>query len=198
MAGGLTYALADLFLYLSKSLEYQNPDPAWIYLFGAVLCGFGFLSLYNMVKENLSKRFCYFTLIGIIGLAGALYTHFVFGCLSPLLYKALNLQGISDATYLSVHDIIYKYNRPLVVFLYLCTYTQLVVIIFGLCSGRFHLKNRVLIYMIGLTIVVNLGLVLFFALFKIRGALGCVESIFEASFYFVPYLYWTKVLNNKE
>ena len=207
MLGGILYMISDLFIFLSRELIGVVPDAAWspawggmgewrfavsawIALLGSGLLFCGFVSLYEMVRETCGKLWRLFTLCGAAGVGGVLLAHTQIGVLPPLLYKAMARQGLSAEASRQTYENISAYLSPVSVLIILLFYTQLAVIIYGVLSGRFGLRRRVLLYMTGVTLVVTAVLALSLSLFGIRGGVGGGESLFEGMMYLIPFWYW--------
>lgn len=203
MLGGILYMVSDFFLFLSRELNRELPDAAWssmgewrfavsvwIALLGSGLLLCGFISLYEMVRETCGKFWRCFTLCGAPGVCGVLLAHTQIGVLPPLLYKAMARQGLSDEMFKLVQEGISAYLSPVTALIILLFYTQLAVILYGVLSGRFGLRRRVLLYIPGITLAATAVLALSLSLFGIRGGIGGGESFFEGMLYLIPFWYW--------
>lgn len=200
--GGILYMLANLLLHMSAGMTGDNPDPGWASM-AAILSGIsellavlgsvgflmGFLSLYHMVSDTCGSKMRRQSVVPAIGVVGMALFHGNVNCIEPLIYKVLVQNGITAEVYTSMDAAISSSFAPVDLLILVAFYIQLIVLIYGVFSGKFGVKKWLIIFnpIVGLVLGVVLGMVLPGA---VNGLSYGMRSLGEGLMYLIPYTYW--------
>lgn len=202
--GTIVYAVADAFLYLGTDIasdnkislwqvpEWRLMTSMWIGVIGSLLLLLGFMSLANMFSKVFGKAGKFLILPAFLCIGGVLYMHFTLGVYAPLTYNSAVKAGITAEQFSVLLANAESYLNPLTIVLVILGYSTEIVLIFGILSGKFGLKKRLVSFMFGGYALVVLVLALIAKLTGDYGILGSVESLLEMTFFVPAYLYWRK------
>lgn len=202
IAGAVTYAIADLFLYWgtqpfdAKSLplwqvpEWRLMTSMWIAVIGSLLLLFGYLSLRKMYSDVLGRLGNILSLPAMLCCGGVMYLHFVLGVYAPLTYNSAIKAGVTADRISVMINNAESYLNPLTIILILLGYSTEIVLLFGILSGKFGLKKRIAAYMFGGYVILVLVFVSIAVLTGEWGITGSLESLLETTFFIPPFLYW--------
>lgn len=155
IAGAVTYAIADYYLYWgtqpfdknSLSLwqvpEWRLMASMWIAVIGSLLLLFGYLSLRKMYSDVFGKIGNVLSLPAMMCCGGVMYLHFVLGVYAPLTYNSAVKAGVTSEQVSVMVSNAEKYSGPLTITLILLGYSTEIVLLFGILSGKFGLKKRI-------------------------------------------------------
>ena len=202
--GTIVYAVADAFLYLGTDIasdnkislwqvpEWRLMTSMWIGVIGSLLLLLGFISLAKMFDKVFEKagRFLIFPAFLCIG--GVLYMHFALGVYAPLTYNSAVKAGITAEQFSVLLANAESYLNPLTIALVILGYSTEIVLIYGILSGKFGLRKRLVSFMFGGYVLVVLAFALIAKLTGEYGILGSVESLLEMTFFIPAYIYWRK------
>lgn len=199
--GGCLYALSTILLHWGGTMTGENPDPGWLTM-GAMRCGVaellallgsvglmaGFVSLYRMVKESCGEKMTRLTLIPVAGVVGMALFHGNVNCIEPLLYPILE-KGNAASLYPAVDAAISGSFAPVDLIILVTFYLQLIPLIYGVFSGRFGVKKRLVVFnpIIGLVLGLVLGAVL---PSPIKAIFYGLRNLGEGLMYLIPLAYW--------
>ena len=202
--GTIVYAVADLFLYLGTDIasdnkislwqvpEWRLMTSMWIGVIGSLLLLLGFISLARMFNKVFEKAGKFLILPAFLCIGGALYMHFALGIYAPLTYNSAVKAGITAEQFLVLLANAESYLNPLTIALVILGYSTEIVLIFGILSGKFGLRKRLVSFMFGGYALVVLVFALIAKLTGEYGILGSVESLLEMTFFIPAYIYWCK------
>lgn len=202
--GTIVYAVADAFLYLGTDIasdnkislwqvpEWRLMTSMWIGVIGSLLLLLGFMSLARMFSKVFGKAGRFLILPAFLCIGGVLYMHFTLGVYAPLTYNSAVKAGITAEQFSVLLANAESYLNPLTIVLVILGYSTEIVLIFGILSGKFGLKKRLVSFMFGGYALVVLVLALIAKLTGDYGILGSVESLLEMTFFVPAYLYWRK------
>lgn len=205
LLGGILYQIGDYLLFLHPDYRdgmtiqscwvdmpmWRFSGSMWCALFGSVFLICGFFSLYQLVKKTCGKAWQHLTLCSLPGVIGVIYAHFIFGSLPPMIYKAMIAAGLGDEQFLAVNDTLMSANMAPIVLIIASFYLQLIVIIYGVVSRKFHLSKQSIFALILVILVLCLLLVVsFYIPSPFAGIVSGFESLFEGILYLVPYFHW--------
>lgn len=202
--GTIVYAVADAFLYLGTDIasdnkmslwqvpEWRLMTSMWIGVIGSLLLLLGFMSLARMFSKVFGKAGKFLILPAFLCIGGVLYMHFTLGVYAPLTYNSAVKAGITAEQFSVLLANAESYLNPLTIVLVILGYSTEIVLIFGILSGKFGLKKRLVSFMFGGYALVVLVLALIAKLTGDYGILGSVESLLEMTFFIPAYLYWRK------
>jgi hypothetical protein len=202
--GTVVYAAADAFLYLGTDIasdnkislwkvpEWRLMTSMWIGVIGSLLLLLGFMSLARMFSKVFEKAGKFLILPAFLCIGGVLYMHFVLGVYAPLTYNSAVKAGITAEQFSVLLANAESYLNPLTIVLVILGYSTEIVLIFGILSGKFGLKKRLVSFMFGGYAVVVLVFALIAKLTGEYGILGSVESLLEMTFFIPAYIYWRK------
>ena len=202
--GTIVYAVADAFLYLGTDIasdnkislwqvpEWRLMTSMWIGVIGSLLLLLGFMSLARMFSKVFEKSGRFLILPAFLCIGGVLYMHFVLGVYAPLTYNSAVKAGITAEQFSVLLANAESYLNPLTIVLVILGYSTEIVLIFGILSGKFGLKKRLVSFMFGGYALVILVFALIAKLTGEYGILGSVESILEMTFFIPAYIYWRK------
>ncbi len=204
IAGAVTYAVADLFLYVGKNMlssdklslwdvpEWRLMTSMWIGAVGSLLLLLGFLSLGKMYYDVFRKKGNLLILPALLCIGGVLYMHFTLGVYGPLTYRSAAAAGVPDQQILTLVQNADAYLNPLTGVLIVLGYSTEIVLCYGILSGRFGLKKRTVLYMFGGYFLLALLIVIIAKITGEMGIVGSLESLLETTFFIPAYLYWKK------
>lgn len=202
--GTIVYAVADAFLYLGTDIasdnkislwqvpEWRLMTSMWIGVIGSLLLLLGFMSLARMFSKLFGKAGKFLILPAFLCIGGVLYMHFTLGVYAPLTYNSAVKAGITAEQFSVLLANAESYLNPLTIVLVILGYSTEIVLIFGILSGKFGLKKRLVSFMFGGYALVVLVLALIAKLTGDYGILGSVGSLLEMTFFVPAYLYWRK------
>ena len=204
IAGAVTYAIADLFLYLGTDpfsddktalwqvTEWRLMASMWIAVVGSLLLLFGYFSLRKMYFSVFGKIGNVLCLPAMLCFGGVMYLHFVLGVYAPLTYNSAIKAGVSSEQITTMVSNAEQYLNPLTITLILLGYSTEIVLLFGLLSGKFGLKKRIAAYMFGGYAILVLVVILICRLTGEWGLTGSLESLLETTFFIPAFLYWKR------
>ena len=204
IAGAVTYAIADLFLYLGTDpfsddksslwqvAEWRLMASMWIAVVGSLLLLFGYLSLRKMYYSVFGKIGNVFCLPAMLCCGGVMYLHFVLGVYVPLTYNSAIKAGVSSEQITTLVSNAEQYLNPLSITLILLGYSTEIVLLFGILSGKFGLKKRLAAYVFGGYVILVIIVILICKLTGEWGLTGSLESFLETTFFIPAFLYWKK------
>lgn len=202
--GTIVYAVADAFLYVGTDIASDNkitlwqvPEwrlmaSMWIGVIGSLLLLLGFISLAKMFGRVFKKAGKFLILPAFLCIGGVLYMHFVLGVYAPLTYNSAVKAGVTAEQFSVLLANAESYMNPLTLVLVILGYSTEIVLIYGILSGRFGLKKRLVSFMFGGYALLVLVIALIAKLTGEYGLLGSVESLLEMTFFIPAYLYWRK------
>ena len=202
--GTIVYAVADAFLYLGTDIASDNkitlwqvPEwrlmaSMWIGVIGSLLLLLGFISLSKMFGRVFKKAGKFLILPAFLCIGGVLYMHFVLGVYAPLTYNSAVKAGVTAEQFSVLLANAESYMNPLTLVLVILGYSTEIVLIYGILSGRFGLKKRLVSFMFGGYTLLVLVIALIAKLTGEYGLLGSVESLLEMTFFIPAYFYWRK------
>jgi len=202
--GTIVYAVADAFLYLGTDIasdnkitlwqvpEWRLMTSMWIGVIGSLLLLLGFISLARMFNKVFGKAGRFLILPAFLCIGGVLYMHFALGVYAPLTYNSAVKAGITAEQFSVLLANAESYMNPLTIVLVILGYSTEIVLIYGILSGRFGLRKRLVSFMFGGYALVVLVLALIAKLTGEYGILGSVESLLEMTFFIPAYIYWRK------
>ena len=202
IAGSVTYAVADLFLYWGTNPFSEDTLPVWqvpewrlmtsmwIGVLGSLLMLLGFISLFRMYKDVFKEAGRFLILPSLICLGGVLYMHFSLGVYAPLTYNSAMKAGVTLEQFSVMWNNAESYLNPLTLTLVFLGYSTEIVHIYGILSGRFGLKKRIVAYMFGGYALLVLAVILFAKITGEWGMTGSLESLLETTFFIPSYVFW--------
>lgn len=203
--GTIVYAVADAFLYLGTDIASDNkitlwqvPEwrlmaSMWIGVIGSLMLLLGFISLAKMFGRVFKKAGKFLILPAFLCIGGVLYMHFALGVYAPLTYNSAVKAGVTAEQFSVLLANAESYMNPLTLVLVILGYSTEIVLIYGILSGRFGLKKRLVSFMFGGYALVILIMALTAKMTGEYGLFGSVESLLEMTFFIPAYLYWRKV-----
>ena len=203
IAGTIVYAVADAFLYLGTDIASDNkitlwqvPEwrlmaSMWIGVIGSLMLLLGFISLAKMFGRVFKKAGKFLILPAFLCIGGVLYMHFVLGVYAPLTYNSAVKAGVTAEQFSVLLANAESYMNPLTLVLVILGYSTEIVLIYGILSGRFGLKKRLVSFMFGGYTLLVLVIALIAKLTGEYGLLGSVESLLEMTFFIPAYFYWS-------
>ena len=202
--GTIVYAVADAFLYLGTDIasdnkislwqvpEWRLMTSMWIGVIGSLLLLLGFMSLARMFSKVFEKAGRFLILPAFLCIGGVLYMHFVLGVYAPLTYNSAVKAGITAEQFSVLLANAESYMNPLTIVLFILGYSTEIVLIYGILSGKFGLRKRLVSLMFGGYALVVLAFALIAKLTGEYGILGSVESLLEMTFFIPAFIYWRK------
>ncbi|MDY6339523.1 MAG: DUF6796 family protein [Saccharofermentans sp.] len=202
--GTIVYAVADAFLYLGTDIasdnkislwqvpEWRLMTSMWIGVIGSLLLLLGFISLARMFIKVFEKAGRFLILPAFLCIGGVLYMHFALGVYAPLTYNSAVKAGITAEQFSVLLANAESCMNPLTIVLVILGYSTEIVLIYGILSGKFGLRKRLVSFMFGGYALVVLALALIAKLTGEYGILGSVESLLEMTFFIPAYIYWRK------
>lgn len=202
--GTIVYAVADGFLYVGTDIASDNkitlwqvPEwrlmaSMWIGVIGSLLLLLGFISLAKMFGRVFKKAGKFLILPAFLCIGGVLYMHFALGVYAPLTYNSAVKAGVTAEQFSVLLANAESYMNPLTLVLVILGYSTEIVLIYGILSGRFGLKKRLVSFMFGGYTLLVLVIALIAKLTGEYGLLGSVESLLEMTFFIPAYFYWRK------
>ena len=204
IAGAIVYAIADGFLYLGTDIasdnklslwqvpEWRLMTSMWIGVIGSLLLLLGFISLARMFNKVFEKAGRFLILPAFLCIGGVLYMHFTLGVYAPLTYNSAVKAGVSAEQFSVLLKNAESYLNPLTGILVILGYSTEIVLIFGILSGKFGLKKRLLPIMFGGYFALVAVIVLIAKITGEFGLLGSTESLLEMTFFIPAFCYWKK------
>lgn len=204
IAGAIVYAIADGFLYLGTDIASDNkltlwqvPEwrlmvSMWIGVIGSLLMLLGFMSLARMFEKVFKKAGKFLILPAFLCIGGVLYMHFTLGVYAPLTYNSAVKVGVTAEQFSVLLKNAESYLNPLTGVLVILGYSTEIVLIYGILSGKFSLKKRLLPIMFGGYFALVAVIVLIAKITGEFGLLGSTESLLEMTFFIPAYTYWRK------
>lgn len=204
IAGTIVYAIADGFLYLGTDIasdnkislwqvpEWRLMTSMWIGVIGSLLLLLGFISLARMFEKVFKKAGKFLILPAFLCIGGVLYMHFTLGVYAPLTYNSAVKAGVTAEQFSVLLKNAESYLNPLTGILVILGYSTEIVLIFGILSGRFGLKKRLLPIMFGGYFALVAVIVLIAKITGEFGLLGSTESLLEMTFFIPAFCYWKK------
>lgn len=202
--GTIVYAVADAFLYVGTDIASDNkitlwqvPEwrlmaSMWIGVIGSLMLLLGFISLAKMLGRVFKKAGKFLILPAFLCIGGVLYMHFALGVYAPLTYNSAVKAGVTAEQFSVLLANAERYMNPLTLVLVILGYSTEIVLIYGILSGRFGLKKRLVSFMFGGYALLVLVIALIAKLTGEYGLLGSVESLLEMTFFIPAYCYWRK------
>lgn len=202
--GTIVYAVADAFLYVGTDIASDNkitlwqvPEwrlmaSMWIGVIGSLMLLLGFISLAKMFGRVFKKAGKFLILPAFLCIGGVLYMHFALGVYAPLTYNSAVKAGVTAEQFSVLLANAESYMNPLTLVLVILGYSTEIVLIYGILSGRFGLKKRLVSFMFGGYALLVLVIALIAKLTGEYGLLGSVESLLEMTFFIPAYSYWRK------
>lgn len=204
IAGTIVYAIADGFLYLGTDIasdnklslwqvpEWRLMTSMWIGVIGSLLLLLGFISLARMFNKVFEKAGRFLILPAFLCIGGVLYMHFTLGVYAPLTYNSAVKAGVTAEQFSVLLKNAESYLNPLTGVLVILGYSTEIVLIYGILSGRFGLKKRLLPIMFGGYFALVAVIVLIAKITGEFGLLGSTESLLEMTFFIPAFCYWKK------
>ena len=204
IAGTIVYAIADGFLYLGTDIASDNkislwqvPEwrlmaSMWIGVIGSLLLLLGFISLARMFEKVFKKAGKLLILPAFLCIGGVLYMHFTLGVYAPLTYNSADKAEVRAEQFSVLLKNAESYLNPLTGILVILGYSTEIVLIFGILSGKFGLKKRLLPIMFGGYFALVAVIVLIAKITGEYGLLGSTESLLEMTFFIPAFCYWRK------
>ena len=204
IAGTIVYAIADGFLYLGTDIasdnklslwqvpEWRLMTSMWIGVIGSLLLLLGFISLARLFNKVFEKAGRFLILPAFLCIGGVLYMHFTLGVYAPLTYNSAVKAGVSAEQFSVLLKNAESYLNPLTGILVILGYSTEIVLIFGILSGKFGLKKRLLPIMFGGYFALVAVIVLIAKITGEFGLLGSTESLLEMTFFIPAFCYWKK------
>lgn len=204
IAGAIVYAIADGFLYLGTDIasdnklslwqvpEWRLMTSMWIGVIGSLLLLLGFMSLARMFEKVFKKAGKFLILPAFLCIGGVLYMHFTLGVYAPLTYNSAVKAGVTAEQFSALLANAESYMNPLTGVLVVLGYSTEIVLIYGLLSGKFGLKKRLLPIMFGGYFALVAVIVLIAKITGEFGLLGSTESLLEMTFFIPAFCYWKK------
>ena len=202
--GTIVYAVADAFLYLGTDIASDNKITLWqgpewgpmtsmcIGVIGSLLLLLGFISLARMFNKVFEKAGRFLILPAFLCIGGVLYMHFTLGVYAPLTYNSAVKAGVTAEQFSALLANAESYMNPLTGVLVILGYSTEIVLIYGILSGKFSLKKRLLPIMFGGYFALVAVIVLIAKITGEFGLLGSTESLLEMTFFIPAYIYWRK------
>ena len=125
-------------------------------------------------------------------IGGVLYMHFTLGVYAPLTYNSAVKAGVNAEQFSVLLKNAESYLNPLTGILVILGYSTEIVLIFGILSGKFGLKKRLLPIMFGGYFALVAVIVLIAKITGEYGLLGSTESLLEMTFFIPAFCYWKK------
>jgi hypothetical protein len=204
IAGTIVYAIADGFLYLGTDIasdnkislwqvpEWRLMTSMWIGVIGSLLLLLGFMSLARMFEKVFKKAGKFLILPAFLCIGGVLYMHFTLGVYAPLTYNSAVKAGVTAEQFSALLANAESYMNSLTGVLVVLGYSTEIVLIYGILSGKFGLKKRVLPLMFGGYFALVAVIVLIAKITGEFGLLGSTESLLEMTFFIPAFCYWKK------
>ena len=204
IAGTIVYAIADGFLYLGTDIasdnkislwqvpEWRLMTSMWIGVIGSLLLLLGFISLARMFEKVFKKAGKFLILPAFLCIGGVLYMHFTLGVYAPLTYNSAVKAGVSAEQFSVLLKNAESYMNPLTCVLVVLGDSTEIVLIYGILSGKFGLKKRLLPIMFGGYFALVAVIVLIAKITGEYGLLGSTESLLEMTFFIPAFCYWKK------
>lgn len=204
IAGTIVYAIADGFLYLGTDIvsdnklslwqvpEWRLMTSMWIGVIGSLLLLLGFISLARMFEKVFKKAGKFLILPAFLCIGGVLYMHFTLGVYAPLTYNSAVKAGVTAEQFSALLANAESYMNPLTGVLVVLGYSAEIVLIYGILSGKFGLKKRLLPIIFGGYFALVAVIVLIAKITGEFGLLGSTESLLEMTFFIPAYIYWRK------
>ena len=204
IAGTIVYAIADGFLYLGTDIvsdnklslwqvpEWRLMTSMWIGVIGSLLLLLGFISLARMFEKVFKKAGKFLILPAFLCIGGVLYMHFTLGVYAPLTYNSAVKAGVTAEQFSALLANAESYMNPLTGVLVVLGYSTEIVLFYGILSGKFGLKKRVLPLMFGGYFALVAVIVLIAKITGEFGLLGSTESLLEMTFFIPAFCYWKK------
>jgi hypothetical protein len=164
----------------------------WIGVIGSLLLLLGFISLARMFNKVFEKAGRFLILPAFLCIGGVLYMHFTLGVYAPLTYNSAVKAGVSAEQFSVLLKNAESYLNPLTGILVILGYSTEIVLIYGILSGKFSLKKRLLPIMFGGYFALVAVIVLIAKITGEFGLLGSTESLLEMTFFIPAYIYWRK------
>ena len=164
----------------------------WIGVIGSLLLLLGFISLARMFNKVFEKAGKFLILPAFLCIGGVLYMHFALGVYAPLTYNSAVKAGITAEQFSVLLANAESYLNPLTIVLVILGYSTEIVLIYGILSGKFGLRKRLVSFMFGGYALVVLAFALIAKLTGEYGILGSVESLLEMTFFIPAFIYWRK------
>jgi len=202
--GTIVYAVADAFLYVGTDIASDNkitlwqvPEwrlmaSMWLGVIGSLMLLLGFISLAKMFGRVFKKAGKFLILPSFLCIGGVLYMHFALGVYAPLTYNSAVKAGVTAEQFSVLLANAERYMNPLTLVLVILGYSTEIVLIYGILSGRFGLKKRLVSFMFGGYALLVLVIALIAKLTGEYGLLGSVDSLLEMTFFLPAYCYWRK------
>lgn len=202
--GTIVYAVADAFLYVGTDIASDNkitlwqvPEwrlmaSMWLGVIGSLMLLLGFISLAKMFGRVFKKAGKFLILPSFLCIGGVLYMHFALGVYAPITYNSAVKAGVTAEQFSVLLANAERYMNPLTLVLVILGYSTEIVLIYGILSGRFGLKKRLVSFMFGGYALLVLVIALIAKLTGEYGLLGSVESLLEMTFFLPAYCYWRK------
>ena len=204
IAGAIVYAIADGFLYLGTDIasdnklslwqvpEWRLMTSMWIGVIGSLLLLLGFISLARMFEKVFKKAGKFLILPAFLCIGGVLYMHFTLGVYAPLTYNSAVKAGVTAEQFSALLANAESYMNPLTGVLVVLGYSTEIVLIYGILSGKFGLKKRLLPIIFGGYFALVAVIVLIAKITGEFGLLGSTESLLEMTFFIPAFCYWKK------
>ena len=204
IAGAVTYAIADLFLYVGTDMFSANKlslwqvpvwrlmASMWIAAIGSLLMLMGYSALYKMLKSTYGKAGNILILPSLICFGGIMYMHFVLGVYEPLTYQSAMNAGVTLDQFKILADTSKAALDPMMIVMILLGYSTDIILLVGFLSGRFGIKKRIVLFEIGGYIALVMIFALIAKLTGDWGIIGSLESLLETTFFIPAFLYWRK------
>ena len=158
IAGGALIMLANIMIHIGGSITGENPDTGWtsvsnmlfgisefIALVGAVGSLMGCISTHHTAAETCGKKMKVLSLLPIVGIVGMPLFHGNINYIEPLIYQVLDKHG-QQSIYGDMDSIISSSFAPADLLILVTFYSQLIVLFYGVLSGRFGVKKWFLIF----------------------------------------------------
>ncbi len=164
----------------------------WIGAAGSLFLLLGFISLAKMFCKVFVKAGKFLILPAFLCIGGVLYMHFALGVYAPLTYNSAVKAGVTAEQFSDLLANAENYMNPLTIVLLILGYSTEIFLIFGILSGKFGLKKRLVSLMFGGYALVVLVMALIAKMTGEYGILGSAESLLEMTFFIPPMVYWRK------
>ena len=201
--GGIVFMAANAIVHVGSGMTGENPDTGWaeippilcgiselLAVIGAVCLLMGFIGFYRMVQDSCGSKMQTFAMIPAVGVVGMALFHGNINCIEPLVYQVLANHG-NEAVYGDMDAIISGSFAPVDLLILVTFYLQLIVLIYGVFSGRFGVKKWLIIF--NPVFFLILGVLLSNVLpASISGIALGMRNLGEGLMYIIPLSYWKK------
>ena len=199
--GGILFMTANALVHIGSGMTGENPDTGWagmpaylcgisefLSVIGAVCLLMGFIGFYRMVCDSCGTKMQTLAMIPAVGIVGMPLFHGNINCIEPLIYKVLADHG-NENIYGDMDAAISGSFAPVDLMILVTFYLQIIVLIYGVFSGRFGVKKYLIIF--NPIIFLIFGALLSNILpVEISGIALGMRNLGEGLMYIIPFAYW--------